>query len=68
MALDSDETAQKRKDLAIEGVQLRPEDAVGLNIEAILAYFYDKILFKSANLPLPLCNVANSPSSGSITT
>ena len=48
MALDSDETAQKRKDLAIEGVELRPEDAVGLNIEAILAYFYDKILFKSA--------------------
>jgi DNA-directed RNA polymerase subunit beta len=45
MALDSDETAQKRLDLAEEGAQLPPEQAVGMSLEDILSYFYQKIAF-----------------------
>jgi DNA-directed RNA polymerase subunit beta len=45
MALDSDGTAQKRIDLAEEGGQLPPEQAVGMSIESILDYFYNKITF-----------------------
>jgi DNA-directed RNA polymerase subunit beta len=45
MALDSDETAQKRIDMAEEGGQLPPEQAVGMSIENILDYFYDAIGF-----------------------
>ena len=45
MALDSDKTAQKRIDLAEEGGQLPPEQAVGMGIESILDYFYSKITF-----------------------
>ncbi|RZO34584.1 MAG: DNA-directed RNA polymerase subunit beta [Rhodospirillaceae bacterium] len=45
MALDSDATAQKRLEFAEEGGQLPPEQAVGMSIEDILSYFYDKITF-----------------------
>ena len=45
MALDSDATAQKRVEFAEEGGQLPPEQAVGMSIEDILSYFYDKIAF-----------------------
>jgi DNA-directed RNA polymerase subunit beta len=45
MALDSDETAQKRIELAEEGGQLPPEQAVGMSIENILDYFYGAIDF-----------------------
>ena len=45
MALDSDATAQKRLEFAEEGGQLPPEQAVGMSIEDILNYFYDKIAF-----------------------
>ena len=45
MALDSDATAQKRLEFADEGGQLPPEQAVGMSIEDILGYFYDKIAF-----------------------
>ena len=45
MALDSDATAQKRLEFAEEGGQLPPEQAVGMSIEDILGYFYDKIAF-----------------------
>ncbi|NBP72666.1 MAG: DNA-directed RNA polymerase subunit beta, partial [Alphaproteobacteria bacterium] len=48
MALDSDETAQKRIELAEEGGQLPPEQAVGMSIEDILNYFYDTIGFTRA--------------------
>ena len=48
MALDSDATAQKRIELAEEGGQLPPEQAVGMSIEDILNYFYDKIGFTRA--------------------
>ena len=48
MALDSDETARKRIELAEEGGQLPPEQAVGMSIEDILAYFYDKVGFSRA--------------------
>ena len=48
MALDSDATAQKRLELAEEGGQLPPEQAVGMSIEDILNYFYDKIGFTRA--------------------
>ena len=45
MALDSDATAQKRLEFAEEGGELPPEQAVGMSIEDILGYFYDKIAF-----------------------
>ena len=45
MALDSDATAQKRLEFAEEGGQLPPEQAIGMSIEDILSYFYDKITF-----------------------
>tara|TARA_Y100001970_G_scaffold94944_1_gene119703 strand:- start:7617 stop:11783 length:4167 start_codon:yes stop_codon:yes gene_type:complete len=48
MALDSDETARKRLELSEEGGQLPPEQAVGMSIEDILHYFYDRITFTSA--------------------
>ena len=48
MALDSDATAQKRIELAEEGGQLPPEQAVGMSIEDILNYFYDKVGFTRA--------------------
>ena len=48
MALDSDATAQKRIELSEEGGQLPPEQAVGMSIEDILNYFYDKVGFTRA--------------------
>ncbi|MEE2997262.1 MAG: DNA-directed RNA polymerase subunit beta [Pseudomonadota bacterium] len=45
MALDSDATAQRRLELAEEGSQLRPEDAVGMSIEDMLSHFYEAITF-----------------------
>ena len=45
MALDSDATTQKRLEFAEEGGELPPEQAVGMSIEDILGYFYDKIAF-----------------------
>ena len=45
MALDSDATAQKRLEFAEEGGHLPPEQAVGMSIEDILNFFYDRIAF-----------------------
>jgi DNA-directed RNA polymerase subunit beta len=46
MALDNDATEKRRAELAREGVELAPEDAVGMSPEDILAFFYDTIAFK----------------------
>jgi DNA-directed RNA polymerase subunit beta len=46
LALDSDETAARRIQIAEEGGVLPPEQAVGMSVEDILAYFYERIEFK----------------------
>ena len=43
LALDSDETQARRKELAREGVTLAPEEATGMSPEDILNFFYDVI-------------------------
>ncbi len=45
MALDSDQTEQKRAALAEDGKKLDPFDAVGMSKEEILNFFYGKILY-----------------------
>ncbi len=49
MALDSDETSQKRDELADKGDVLPPEEAVGMSIEDILQYFYEHCEFKKTS-------------------
>ena len=43
LALDSDATQAKRKELALEGLELAPEEATGMSPEDILKFFYDSI-------------------------
>ncbi len=45
MALDSDETAKKRAELAAEGKELDPIEATGMSPEDILNHFYDTVAF-----------------------
>ena len=46
MALDSNETSQKRAQLSDKGDVLPPEQAVGMSIEDILGFFYEHHEFK----------------------
>ena len=46
MALDNDATEKRRAELAGEGVELAPVDAVGMSPEDILNFFYGTIAFK----------------------
>jgi DNA-directed RNA polymerase subunit beta len=46
LALDSDETEQRRAALAKEDKTLDPQDAVGMSPEEVLSYFYDQVVYK----------------------
>ena len=45
MALDSDATAKRRTEMAEDGGQIPPEQAVGMSIEDIFQYFYEKVSY-----------------------
>jgi len=45
MALDDSATEARRAELATEGLQLAPEDAVGMSAEDILSHFYDATVY-----------------------
>ena len=45
-ALDSDYTAQKRKEAAEAGTEINPADVYGMSKEEILNYFYQTVVFK----------------------
>jgi DNA-directed RNA polymerase subunit beta len=46
LALDSDETEQKRAALAKDDKVLESQDAVGMSPEEVLSYFYDQVVYK----------------------
>ncbi|OEJ65460.1 DNA-directed RNA polymerase subunit beta [Magnetovibrio blakemorei] len=45
MALDNDETAEKRAALKAKGDKIDPMEAVGMSKEDILGYFYDQVVY-----------------------
>ena len=45
MALDNDETAEKRAALKAKGEKIDPMEAVGMSKEDVLGYFYDQVVY-----------------------
>ena len=48
LALDNDETAARREEIAAQGKTFDPHDGIGFSQDDLLAYFYDTVKFTSS--------------------